>query len=301
MNSLREQIAANQAKTWIILIIFSAVVAGLAWLFATLMGFRAGTMGQIGFYLILIGVMNFVSYYWSDKIVLKMTGAKPVTEKEAPEVYKSVHHLVQIAKIPMPKVYVINDPTPNAFATGRDPNHASIALHTGLLERLDEKQVEGVIAHELSHVKNFDTRVMAIVAMIAGVLSILSDMFRFQTMFGREDDEDNAPNPILMAVGLVAAIVAPIAAMLVQLAISRRREFLADATGASITHNPEGLASALLKISSTKMPSPTAHTGTAHLYFGNPFGAKARSGIFKLFMTHPPVEERVKALRSLRV
>lgn len=299
--NIQQQIAANQAKTWVILLVFSSAVAGLGWLFATLIGFRAGSFGQMGFYLILMGVMNFVTYFFSDKIVLKMTGAKPVTEKEAPEVYKSVHHLVQAAKIPAPKVYIIKDPTPNAFATGRDPNHASIALHTGLLERLDKKEIEGVIAHELSHIKNFDTRVMAIVAMLAGILSLLADIFRFQTFFGGSDDEDSGPNPIFMVVAVVASIVAPIAAMLVQFAISRRREFLADATGASLTHNPSGLASALLKISSTNMPSPTAHTGTAHLYFGNPFGAKAGKGLFKLFMTHPPVEERVKALRSLRI
>lgn len=301
MQNVREQISANQVKTWIVLIIFSAIVAAIGWLFAYLIGFKGSSFGYFGFSLLFVGISNFVTYFFSDKIVLKMTGAIFIDEKQSPEIYKSVHYLVQAAKIPTPKIYIINDPTPNAFATGRDPAHASIALHKGLIEKLTQKEIEGVIAHELSHVKNFDTRLMAIVAMLAGILSILSDLFRFQTFFGGRNDEDNRPSPILMGIALVAAIIAPIAAILVQLAISRRREFLADATAAYLTHSPENLAQALLKISATTIPSPTAHAGIAHLYISSPFGKKSGLGILKLFMTHPPVEERVKALRSLRV
>lgn len=284
------------------MIISTAVIVALSWLFATFSGYSGGgALGYVGIALVLAGVINFASYYFSDKIVLKMTGAKEVGEKEAPDLYSAVRNLAQRAQIPLPRTYIINDSTPNAFATGRDPKHAAVAVHTGLLDRLDKKELEGVLAHELSHIKNLDTRIMAIMAMLAGTLAILADFFMRSTLFGRSDEERDNKSNIMLVVGIVAAFLAPIAAQLIQFAVSRRREFLADASGAYLTRNSEGLASALLKISSVKHPSPTAHTGTAHMYISNPLGqGKGTSWLVKLFMTHPPVEERVKALRTLR-
>lgn len=302
MMNVREQIASNKRKTWLIMFIATAVIMALSWLLATFTGYsRGGALGYVGFALVLAGVINFSSYYFSDKIVLKMTGAKEVSEKEAPELLSAVRSLAQRAQIPLPRTYIINDPTPNAFATGRDPKHAAVAVHTGLIARLDKKQLEGVLAHELSHIKNLDTRIMAIMAMLAGTLAILADFFMRSTLFGRSDEERDNRSNITLVVGIVAALITPIAAQLIQLAVSRRREFLADASGAYLTRHPEGLASALLKISSVKHPSPTAHTGTAHMYISNPLGGgRGTSWLVKLFMTHPPVEERVKALRTLR-
>lgn len=298
--NVNQQIAANQQKTWVIMGVLVAVVVMLSWLFAAFSGYQSGgLLGYIGFSLILAGIINYSSYYWSDKMVLAMTGAKPVDKKQAPDLHKMVEKLSQEAKIPKPKVYIVNDPTPNAFATGRDPEHAVVAVHTGLLERLNGPEVEGVVAHEISHVRNFDTRIMAMVAMLAGTLAILADLFMRSQLL--KDDEENQPNPLFMVLGIASAVLAPLAAQLIQFAVSRRREFLADASAALLTKSPEGLASALLKISLAKTPSPTAHTGTAHLYISNPFGAKAGSGFFKLFVTHPPVEERVKALRALKI
>lgn len=280
--------------------VFMFVVAGIAWVFATASGFQGmGALGYVGIGLIIAGVINFSSYYWSDKLVLSLSGAKEIAKKDAPELYRVVENLCIGAGLPKPKVYIINDPTPNAFATGRDPKHAAVAVHTGLLEHLDKLELEGVIAHELSHIRNYDTRVMAIVAMLAGTIALLSDFFLRSLWFGGRD-RDNKAGGLFMILGIAAAIIAPIAAYLIQLAVSRRREFLADASAALLTRYPEGLAKALEKISSYKMPSPTAHTATAHLYISNPLGGgKAKSWLSGLFNTHPPIEDRLKALRAM--
>lgn len=276
------------------------VVAIVAWVFAMASGFQGmSASGYVGIGLIIAGVINFSSYYWSDKLVLSLSGAKPIAKKDAPELYRIVENLCIGAGLPKPKVYIINDPTPNAFATGRDPKHAAVAVHTGLLERLDKLELEGVVAHELSHIRNYDTRVMAIVAMLAGTIALLSDFFLRSLWFGGRD-RDNKAGGLFMVLGIAAAIIAPIAAYLIQLAVSRRREFLADASAALLTRYPEGLAKALEKISSYKTPSPTAHTATAHLYISNPLGGKkAGSWIAGLFNTHPPIEDRLKALRAM--
>lgn len=281
--------------------VFMFVVAAVAWIFAMASGFQGmSALGYVGIGLIIAGVINFSSYYWSDKLVLSLSGAKPIAKKDAPQLYRIVENLCIGAGIPMPKIYVVDDPTPNAFATGRDPKHAAIAVHTGLLEHLDKLELEGVVAHELSHIRNFDTRIMAIVAMLAGTIALLSDFFLRSLWFNGKDRENKAGG-LFMVLGIAAAIIAPIAAYLIQLAVSRRREFLADASGALLTRYPEGLARALEKISSYTRASPTARTATAHLYISNPLGGGKKGGswITGLFNTHPPIEERLKALRAM--
>ena len=299
--NIYEQIDANRQKTWLIMLVFTLIIGALAWLFASALGYEgAGALGYVGFGLLLTGTINFVSYYFSDKMVLALSGAKPVTKKDAPQLYTIVENLCIGAGIPMPKIYIVNDPTPNAFATGRDPQHAAIAVHSGLSEKLDKLEMEGVIAHELSHIRNFDTRLMAIVAILAGTLAMLADFFLRTLWWGGERDRDSKGQAIFMVLGIIAALVAPLAAQLIQMAVSRRREFLADASGALLTRYPEGLAQALEKIAASKTPSPTASTATAHLYFANPLGnKKVGSWVLGLFNTHPPIEERIKILRAM--
>lgn len=300
---IQEQINQNKFKTWVIMAVFSVIVGLVVWIFANSLGYTgSGAIGYVGMGLLIAGIMNFVAYYFSDKMVLALTGAKPLNKNEAPEVFQIIENLARNSRISMPKVYIVNDPSPNAFATGRDPNHAAVAVHTGILERLDKRELEGVLAHELSHVRNYDIRVMAIVSLLAGTLALLSDFFMRSLLFGGNDNRENKNGGILIILGIVAAIIAPIAAQLIRLSVSRHREFLADASGAALTHYPEGLARALEKISSYTQPSKTASTATAHLYISNPLGGggkKTTSWLANLFNTHPPVEERIHILRSL--
>lgn len=255
-----------------------------------------------GVILIISGLMSFGSYYYSDKIVLSMSGAKLADKEEFRDLYTSVENLSIASGLPMPKVYVVNDPSPNAFATGRDPKHAAVCATTGILEKLKRSELEGVIAHEISHIKNYDTRLMGVVAILVGSLSILADVF-FRSLWFRSDDDNNRSNSIIMLVGVILAILSPIIATLIQLAISRRREYLADADGALLTRYPEGLALALEKIAIDKNILKTASTATAHLYIENPFKSDVRkkSGqwLVNLFLTHPPIEERIRILRSM--
>lgn len=256
-----------------------------------------------GIMLVVSGFISFFSYYYSDKLVLGMSGAKPASKEEHRDLYLSVENLSIAAGLPMPKVYVINDPAPNAFATGRDPKHAVVAATTGILSLLKKSELEGVIGHELSHVKNYDTRLMGIVAILVGSLAILSDVF-FRSMFwgGRDNDSNSKGNGVFMLIALVLAILAPIIAILIQLAVSRKREFLADANGALITRYPDGLADALLKISGDRHQLKHASTAMAHIYFENPFKSDSEhktSWFVNMFSTHPPVSERVKLLRDM--
>ena len=248
-------------------------------------------------------VYSFISYFWSDKIVLATSGAKEIKKKDHPELFRTVENLAIGDGIPMPRVYIINDPSPNAFATGRDPKHAAVAATTGILEKLNKAELEGVLAHELSHVKNYDTRLLAITAVLVGFISLITDMFMrnlFWGGMGRGNDRDNRAQAIFLVIGIVLAILAPIIASLIQLAVSRRREFLADASGALLTRYPEGLASALEKISKDPRPLRTASSATAHLFIVNPFKGKGiQSSLTNLFSTHPPIAERVKILRSM--
>lgn len=256
-----------------------------------------------GIMLIISGLISFISYYNSDKIVLSMSGAKPADKKSYRELYTTIENLSIASGLAMPRVYVIEDPSPNAFATGRDPKHAAVAATTGLLTKLRNAELEGVIAHELSHVKNYDTRLMGVVAILVGSIAILADVFMRSLWLGGRNNDKRSGGQIFLLIGVIAAIIAPIAAILIQLAVSRRREYLADADGALLTRYPDGLADALGKIAADRTPLKHAHTGTAHLYIENPYksDSKAAKGnwLISLFSTHPPVDDRIRILRAM--
>jgi heat shock protein HtpX len=257
-------------------------------------GRLVGGESGMAFALILAVVMNFSAYWFSDKIALSMARAKPVTEAEAPEIFRIVRGLAETAQLPMPKVYVIEQAAPNAFATGRDPQHAVVAVTAGILEVVDARELRAVLAHELGHVGNRDTLVMAVVASIAGAISFLAQMAQWSLFFGGRGDDDEGTNPVAMLVGI---IVLPLAAMLVQLAISRSREFGADDTGAALSNDPLALASALRKLDaySKRVPLPV-NPGVAHLFIVQPL---IPGGMAGLFSTHPPVEQRVARLERM--
>jgi heat shock protein HtpX len=246
-------------------------------------------------------VMNIGSYWYSDKIVLSMTNARAVTRAEYPDLWNIVENLSITAGLPMPKVYVVDDPAPNAFATGRDPEHAVVAATTGLIAMLDRTELEGVMAHELSHVGNRDMLVMTVAVVLAGFVAILADFFMRAMLHGGGDDRQKSP--IFLVFAIIGIILVPIAAQLMQLAISRKREFLADASGALLTRYPEGLASALEKISSYGRPMQNASHATAHLFIADPFGGEKQSigaKIGGLFQTHPDAAERIRILREMK-
>ncbi|MDO8498338.1 MAG: M48 family metallopeptidase [bacterium] len=311
VNTAWDHVSQNIFKTWVIFFFFSLFTVGVIYVIARGFGYgEMGGLGITGFALIMAGVMNFISYYWSDKIVLAISGAKPVDEKSNKELYRLIENLTIAGGLPLPKIYTIDDSAPNAFATGRDPKHSAIALTTGILQKLNKQELEGVIAHELSHIGNRDTLVMTVVSVLVGTIALLSDFF-LRSMFygGRDNDSDNKGNTIFLILALVSAILAPIVAMLIQLALSRRREFLADASGVLLTRYPQGLASALLKISGDKEPLEVANRGTAHLYIVNPLKGQSAIGsprsaggagwFASLFNTHPRIEDRVKALHQM--
>jgi len=300
--TIYNQIDANRRKTILLMVGFSLFVAVVVYILVRALGYTgAGALSFVGIFLIISGLINLSSYYWSDKLVIAMSGARPVEEKDNPELFHTVENLCIAAGLPRPKVYIIDDPAPNAFATGRDPKHAAVAVTSGLLERLDKLELEGVIAHELSHVKNYDSRLMSIVVILVGMVAILANVFFRAMWWGRGGSDDRkGSGALFLVLGIVAAILAPIAANLIKLAISRRREFLADSSGALLTRYPEGLANALIKISQDQNMLRTANNATAHLYIANPFKGKQAKGWFVgLFSTHPSVEERVVALRAM--
>ena len=300
--TLYTQKSSNVRKTWLLFTVFLIVIIGIGWAFS-----RIYANPSILYFAVVFSVlMNVIAYWYSDKIVLKMARAIPIEHKSAPELYHIVENLSITAGLPMPKIYLIRENQPNAFATGRNPKHAVVAVTEGLLEKLDRSELEGVLAHELSHVGNRDMLLSTVVVVLVGFISIISDMFLRSAFWGglgrRDDREGGQAGAILMIVGIALSILAPIAAMLIQLAISRKREFLADASGALLTRYPEGLASALEKISSDSTPMRIANNTTAHLWLDDPFkGQKKTSWLRKLFMTHPPVEERIKCLREMSV
>ena len=286
------QIDANKRKSVILIMVFITIILVLGWFMAE--GLRYG-YEMLVFVAVFAVLMSLGGYYAGDKVALSSSGAKgPIKKSDNQYVYRMVENLCIASGVQMPKIYIINDSAPNAFACGRDPEHASIALTTGIIERLENEELEGVIAHELSHIKNFDIRLMTIVVVLVGIISILVNWFYRISFFGR--NRDDRAGGVLAIIGIIAIILSPIIAELIKLAISRKREFLADASGALLTRYPEGLASALLKISAYSAPMKSANSGTAHLFIANPFGKK---NISKLFSTHPPIEERVKALRGM--
>ena len=296
MASLYTQQSKNIRKTWFLMTGFLVIVIALGWLLAEIYGNVYILYGAIALTL----VMNVSAYWFSDKIALSATGAKEADGREYLELHRLVENLAITAGLPKPRVYVMDDPAPNAFATGRDPKHAVIAVTTGLLAQLDRSELEGVLAHELSHIGNRDILVMTVAVVLAGTIAMIADLFLRISFFGG-GDRDNK-NPFLLIAGIVAIILAPIAAQLIQLAVSRKREFLADASGALLTRYPDGLASALRKISSYPAPMRRANHATAHLFISNPFGAhEAGKFIAKVFSTHPPVEERIAALHGMDV
>ena len=297
--TLYTQKSSNIRKTWLLFSLFLIVIIGIGWGFS-----RIYANPSILYFAVIFSVlMNVVAYWYSDKIVLKMAKAVPVEKKDSPELYNIVENLCITAGLPMPKIYLIRESQPNAFATGRNSKHAVVAVTEGLLEKLDRSELEGVIAHELSHIGNRDMLLSTVIVVLVGFISILSDVFLRSMFFGgRRDNREGGgqAQAVLMIVGIVLAILAPIAAMLIQLAVSRKREFLADASGALLTRYPEGLASALQKISGDQTPMRAANNTTAHLWLDDPFkGKKKTSWLHKLFMTHPPAEERIAVLRGL--
>jgi len=300
MPTLYTQQSANIRRTWLLFTVFLVVVIGIGWAFSRIYGDPSILYLAVIFSVL----MNVIAYWYSDKIVLKMARAIPVEHEKAPELYHIVENLCITAGLPMPKIYLIQEGQPNAFATGRDPKHAVVAVTEGLLEKLNRSELEGVLAHELSHVGNRDMLLSTVVVVLVGFISIISDMFLRSTFWGgmgrRDDRENGQAGAIMMVAGIALSILAPLAAMLIQLAISRKREFLADASGALLTRYPEGLASALQKISSDATPMRVANNTTAHLWLDDPFkGQKKVSFLRKLFMTHPPIEERIKRLRGM--
>lgn len=282
----------NTLKTWLFM--------GILTILLVLMGrFFGGNTGAFVFLLISIGI-NFISYYFSDKMAIAMTHSRELPEYEAPELHALIRQLATRAGLPMPKVYLTPSPQPNAFATGRNPQHAVIAVTEGLLQLLDRDELAGVLAHELAHVKNRDILVSSMAAMLAGAITWMADMIQWSLMFaglGGRDDEEQSIGGLIG--GLLMSILGPIAAMIIQLAISRSREFKADATGARIAGTPHGLANALLRLeqASAQIPAYGISPSASHLFIVNPFKGKS---LIQLFSTHPPIEERVRRLRQMQ-
>jgi heat shock protein HtpX len=298
--TLYTQAESNIRKTWLLITVFLIFIIFLGWLFSYLLE------NQIFLIIAFIFALfqSFFSYWYSDKIILAISRARPIEKKDNPELYRLVENLCITAGLPLPKIYIIDEAQPNAFATGRDQNHAVIAVTRGLLEKLERAELEGVISHELSHIGNKDMLLQTIVVILVGVVAMLSNFFLRISFWGgrRRDSGEESRGTILAIFGLIAAILAPFAATLIQLAISRKREFLADASGALLTRYPEGLARALEKIAADKNQLRIASNTIAHLFIVNPFrGEQAKNWITKLFSTHPPVEERIKALREMSV
>jgi len=298
--TLYDQKDSNIHKTWLIFILFLVIVISIGWVFSQIYG-----NSSILYVAVIFSVlMNVLAYWYSDKIVLKMARAVPATHENNRELYHIIENLCITAGLPMPKIYIIKEQQPNAFATGRNSEHAVVAVTEGLLEKLDKSELEGVIAHELSHIGNRDMLLSTVVVVLVGFISILSDFFlRSRFLWGSHNNKGGGQaKAILFLIGIVMAILAPIVASLMQLAISRKREFLADASGALLTRYPEGLAMALEKISADATPMQVANNTTAHLWLDDPFkGKKKTSWLHGLFMTHPSVEERIKALRGMEI
>ncbi len=299
MATLYSQADSNIRKTWLLMTLFFVLIIVFGWLLSRYFGSPA-----ILYFAVLFSIFSSVaSYWWSDKLVLAMTKSQPISEKDNQALFHVVENLCIASGLPMPRIYIMPEAQPNAFATGRDEKHAVVVVTAGLLGRLNKTELEGVIAHELSHIKNKDALLQTVIVVLVGVVAIISDLFLRMSMFGglRSNDDDSKGNVILLVLTLVAAILAPIAATLIQLAISRKREFLADASAGLLTRYPDGLASALEKISQDPTPMRSANNSTAHLFISSPFkGKRAGNWLTKLFLTHPPIEQRVAALRSLK-
>jgi len=295
MSTLYTEAERNIWKTYLYLVVFFILIIGIGWLLSYL--FEAVAILYIA--VILSIVMSFTSYWYSDKIVLSISKAKPVQKKDYPELYRITENLAIANGLPMPRLYVIEDPQPNAFATGRDPEHGVVAVTKGLLERLERSELEAVIAHELAHIGNRDILISSVVVVLVGVVVIIADIFFRMAFFGGMGGRDRG-HPIIMLLAVIFIVLAPLLAQLMKFAISRKREYLADSTAALNTRHPEALARALEKISKDPNQLRSANDATAHLYIMNPFrGKEQKSWFHKLFMTHPPVEDRISRLREI--
>ncbi|MBI2551277.1 M48 family metalloprotease [Candidatus Uhrbacteria bacterium] len=290
------EISTNKRTTFLLITVFVVIFVALGWVFGA-------WYGDPGFGIVLATVISsvgaLVSYYQGDKIALLSSGAREIQKSDLPELYNIVENLSIATGLQTPKIYVIQDPSPNAFATGRDPAHASIAVTTGLVQLMDRQELEGVLAHELSHVKNYDIRVMTITVVLVGGIVLLSDWL-LRGMFSRRGRDSDTP-AALAIIGIALAILSPFIAQLIKLAVSRSREYLADASGALITRFPDGLARALEKIAQIDQPLRQANHATAHLFIANPFDPHVTARFERLFSTHPPIEERIARLRKMGV
>lgn len=295
-----QAIAKNKRESVLLIFSFLLIIISLGFVFSRIYD----NPGILIIAVLFSSFSAFISYFFSDSITLAMSGAKQVDNKSAPELYRIVENLTITAGLPMPRLFIIEDTAPNAFATGRDPKHAVVCVTTGILQKLERVELEGVIAHELSHIGNYDIRVMTLVVVLVGTITLLADFFLRFSFFGRRksSNRDNGNlGLILMVVGLILALLSPIIATIIKLAVSRQREYLADATGSLLTRYPEGLARALEKISSDTEPLEVANKATAHMYIVNPLkGEGGGIGWFaKLFNTHPPIQDRIKRLREM--
>lgn len=299
MATLYTQQSKNVTRTWILMGLFFVIVVAIGYFLAA----YYQNPGILTIAIIFAVFMNVLSYWNSDKIALSLARAYPADPVQYAQLHHVVENLAITAGLPKPKVYIIPDAAPNAFATGRNAEHASIAVTQGLLQIMNPSELEGVLSHELSHIGNKDILLQSVVAVLVGFIAIIAHIFTRSLWWGggRRDDREGNGGNILMIIGVIFIILSPIVATLIQLAISRKREYLADASGALLTRYPEGLASALEKIAAYGKPMATANNATAHLYISNPFGQKAFSGISNLFMTHPPVEKRIEILREMSV
>lgn len=300
MNYLYRNKTLNLFKTWLIFTGFLGFVIAVGFGFAQVYNDPA-----ILYFAVVFSVGSaLVSYWFSDKMILMMVNAKPVSKESAPELYQIIERLARNAELPLPKIYIVEEVAPNAFATGRNPKHAVVAVTTGILQKLNRDELEGVLAHELSHIANRDMLVGTVAVILVGFISIASDFFLRSMLWGgmRRDSRDRGgANIVFLVIGIVLAILAPIVATLMRLAISRKRELLADSSGAFLTRKPENLASALIKISKDPTPMLHANNANSHLWFDDPFDNKPRMPfLHKLFLTHPPVAERVQSLRGLK-
>ncbi len=285
------QIAANKRKTFYIMSLFVLLIGGIGYAYSLYAGDTSSVVIIFGFAII----YTLVSYFASSKVALALNGAHEITKKDSPRLYRTVENLSITTGLPMPKVYVIDDPAPNAFATGRNPGNAHVAATTGLLDLMEDSELEGVMAHEMGHVQNYDIRVMMVVFACVSVIGLISDFMLRMMWFGGGDDEEGG-GPLALVVMLAMAILAPLIATLVQLAVSRQREFLADATGALTTRYPDGLASALLKLEKSGTALRRQNSSTAHFFFANPL---KKQSFAKLFSTHPPIPERIAKLQEM--
>lgn len=304
MKNIYEATAENKRKSFAIVFLFviftTTVIYVLGRAFSYWVGIDSGGFGFVGIALIVSGFMSLTSYYYSDRIVLSISKARPADKVSEANFYSACENMSIVSGLPMPKLYVIDDTAMNAFATGRDPNHAVIAATTGLINKLDKTEIEAVVAHEMSHIKNYDTRLMSIVAVMVGTIILVGDVYLRSGIRSQGDRRDNL-GVILVVVGLFFAIFSPIIAKLIQMSISRRREFFADASAVAMTRQPSGLISALEKLHNDKEVLEAANRGTAHLYIINPFKLTpdAKSRFSSLFSTHPPVEERIAELQKM--